>query len=195
VTFSVEAYHTANTGGDDFVFAYSTNGVNYTNMLTVTKTADDDTPQTFSMPAGLSGTVYVRVMDTYRDWSRNTTFLDTIYVDDMFIVSVGGVAGGSSQSMAALAAGSIAPLAAKGSIVAAARIESPSSVRRAAALDELFAADDAVYNSIDSAAAHPFVGSALIAPRERSSGDTVLEDLQTGLLDDQLVDDLATALI
>jgi hypothetical protein len=97
--------------------------------------------------------------------------------------------------MAALAAGSIAPLAAKGSIVAAARIESPSSVRRAAALDELFAADDAVYNSIDSAAAHPFVGSALIAPRERSSGDTVLEDLQTGLLDDQLVDDLATALI
>jgi hypothetical protein len=66
---------------------------------------------------------------------------------------------------------------------------------RAAALDELFAPDDAVYNRIDSAAANPFAGSALFAPREGSSAEKALDELETGLLDEQVLDDIATAVI
>ena len=135
----------------------------------------------------------MRVKDTDQTAGRSGT--DPIYVDDMFIVSVGGGAGGSSQWMAMLAAGSNVSTAPRSSIVAAARMESPSSVSRAAALDELFAADNAVYNSMDSAAANPFVGSALSAPREGSSAHAALDDLETGLLDEQLLHDIATAVI
>jgi hypothetical protein len=120
-TFSVEAYHTANTEGDDFVFAYSKDNVNYTNMFTLTKTADNNQPQTYALPSGISGTVYVRVKD--KDQTAGRSVMDTIYVDDMFIVSVGGVARGSSQSMAALAGGTVAPLDSKGSSVAVAMTE------------------------------------------------------------------------
>jgi hypothetical protein len=85
VTFYVDAYHTANSEGDDFIFAYSTNDVDYTDMVTVTKTADDDTDQAFYLPTGLSGTVYVRVVDT--DRTDSNTQLDSIHVDGLFIVS------------------------------------------------------------------------------------------------------------
>lgn len=81
--FWVEAHHTANSEGDDFVFAYSTNGTSYTNMVTVSKTADNGTYQTFALPTNLTGTVYVRVLDANR--TRRRTVLDTVFVDDMFI--------------------------------------------------------------------------------------------------------------
>ena len=81
VTFHVEAYHSVNSENDHFNFAYSTTGVDgtYQNILTVTKTADDDAPQTFVMPAGISGTVHVRVIDTDRtagNGSQDTLFID-----------------------------------------------------------------------------------------------------------------------
>ena len=43
----VEAYHTSNSESDNFVFAYSTTGVNgtYTDMVTVTKTSDNNTTE------------------------------------------------------------------------------------------------------------------------------------------------------
>jgi hypothetical protein len=85
VTFYVEAYHTANSEGDDFVFAYSTDDASYTNMVTVTKTSDDNTPQTYVLPSSLSGTVYIQVVDT--DHTKELTNLDVIYVDHMFIRS------------------------------------------------------------------------------------------------------------
>ncbi len=84
--FWLEAHHTANSEGDDFVFAYSTNGTSYTDMVTVTKTSDNGTHQTFALPASLSGTVYVRVRDA--DRTRRRTVLDTVFVDDMFIRTV-----------------------------------------------------------------------------------------------------------
>ncbi|MBN1796198.1 MAG: discoidin domain-containing protein [Sedimentisphaerales bacterium] len=88
VTFCVEAYQTASSDGDNFVFAYSTDDSTYTNMLTVTKTSDDNTYQSYSLPASLSGTVYIRVTDTDRtSGNRN---LDAIYVDHMYILSSGG---------------------------------------------------------------------------------------------------------
>ena len=87
VSFHVEAYRTANTEGDNFVFAYSTDNVTYTNLLTVTKTADDNILQSATLPSSLSGTVYIRVQDT--DRTKGRTSLDTIYIDQIFIRSQG----------------------------------------------------------------------------------------------------------
>ncbi|GAA5497575.1 hypothetical protein Rhal01_03771 [Rubritalea halochordaticola] len=66
VELSVEAFHDANSEGDDFVFSYSTDGINFTDLITVTKTSDDNTAQIAPLPAGVSGTVYIRVRDTDR---------------------------------------------------------------------------------------------------------------------------------
>jgi len=85
VTFYIEAYKTDNSENDDFVFAYSTNGEDWTNMVTVTKTSDDDSTQSYELPSSLSGTTYVRVKDT--DQTAGNKSLDTIYVDHMFIRS------------------------------------------------------------------------------------------------------------
>jgi hypothetical protein len=88
ITFFVEAYHTANSEGDDFIFAYSTDDISYTNMVVVTKTADDDNQQSFVLPSSISGTVYIRVTDS--DQTQGNKALDTVYVDHMFIRSETG---------------------------------------------------------------------------------------------------------
>ena len=87
-TFYIEAHHTANTEGDDFVFAYSTDDSTYTDMVTVTKTADDNEYQIYELPNDLSGTVYIRVRDTDRTGWNNAK--DTIYIDHMCIRSMLG---------------------------------------------------------------------------------------------------------
>jgi len=86
IDFYIEAYHSANSEGDDFVFAYSTNDADYTDILTVTKTTDDDTNQGFSLPNSLSGTVYIRVKDTDQTPGRKT--LDTVYIDYIYILAM-----------------------------------------------------------------------------------------------------------
>jgi hypothetical protein len=91
VMFFVEAYHTANTEGDDFRFAYSTDGTTWTTLLTVTKTADDNVAQQAALPDGLSGTVYIRVKDT--DRTARHKVLDSLYIDKMFIRSDPSIAG------------------------------------------------------------------------------------------------------
>ena len=85
VTFYVDAHQTASSDGDNFVFAYSTDDANYMDMLTVTKTSDDSTYQTFNLPGTLSGTVYIRVKDT--DQTRGNRSLDIVFIDHMFIRS------------------------------------------------------------------------------------------------------------
>jgi hypothetical protein len=82
-TFYLQAHRSANTEEDDFVFAYSTNDVNYTEMLTVSKDSDDDSYQTYTLPNTLSGTVYIRVMDADQTSSRRS--LDTVFIDHMYI--------------------------------------------------------------------------------------------------------------
>lgn len=91
VTFYIEAHHTANTEGDDFIFAYSTDNSTYTDMLTVTKTVDDNTYQSYQLPSDTNGTVYIRVVDT--DRLRGNDTLDTLYIDHMYIRS--GCGGGT----------------------------------------------------------------------------------------------------
>ncbi len=78
-TLRVEAHHTTNSEGDDFVFAYSADGNSYTNALTVTKTSDDDTEQTAALPSNLSGTIYIRVTDT--DNTQGNSVADSLFVD------------------------------------------------------------------------------------------------------------------
>jgi len=84
-TFYVNAFQTHNLENDNFVFAYSTNDSTYTDMLTVTKTSADDTYQSYVLPGGTSGTVYIRVMDT--DRTAGNGGMDRIYVDHMYIRS------------------------------------------------------------------------------------------------------------
>ena len=81
VELSVEAYHSANSEGDDFVFAYSTDGIIFTDLITVTKTSDDNVAQTAALPAGVSGTVYIRVTDTDRTVGNGNQ--DTITIDHL----------------------------------------------------------------------------------------------------------------
>ncbi|MBN1676520.1 MAG: metallophosphoesterase family protein [Kiritimatiellae bacterium] len=84
VTLGVEAYKSG-AGEDDFVFAYSTDDNLYTDLLTVTKAADDDQPQTAALPAGLSGLVYIMVADT--DRTPENQSLEAIHIDHLFIRS------------------------------------------------------------------------------------------------------------
>lgn len=86
--FEIEAYHSSNTEGDDFEFLYSKDGYFYNPMVKVTKTADDGVKQTFSIHDDISGTPYVRVVDTSD--LRKQTGLDTVYIDYMAIVAVSG---------------------------------------------------------------------------------------------------------
>jgi len=77
----VEAYRTDNGDNDNFRFAYSTNDATYSDLVTVTSS----TEQVYlaAMPAGITGTLYVRVEDTNR--ARRKTSLDQVYVDEMYV--------------------------------------------------------------------------------------------------------------
>jgi len=85
VTFYVEAYRPPNSEGDDFVFAYSTDGVNFVDMITLSKDADDNGTQFYGLPTSTQGLVTVRVTDTNR--KKGNSDLDSLYVDHIFIRS------------------------------------------------------------------------------------------------------------
>ena len=93
-TFSVEAHHTLNSEGDNFVFAYSTDNASFTDMVVVSKTADDDTAQLFALPDTLVGTLFVRVVDS--DNSKGNNVLDTLLVDSTFVTTT--IAGGGNTA-------------------------------------------------------------------------------------------------
>lgn len=85
VTFFVKAYRSAPSDGDEFAFAYSTDGIGFTDVVTVTRTSDDGSYQSASLPSSLSGSVTIRVRDT--DRTAGASSIDTIYVDHLFIRS------------------------------------------------------------------------------------------------------------
>ena len=85
VAFLVQAHHNDNTEGDDFVFAYSLDNITFFDMVVVSETSDDGGYQRFDLPAYTSGTIYVRVTDT--DMSKGNVSPDTLFVDDMHIVT------------------------------------------------------------------------------------------------------------
>lgn len=80
----VEAYRSASQDGDNFQFAYSTDGTIFTDTVIVRKTADDGLPQYFALPFSTSGTVTIRAQDTKR---TSGTGLDTLFVDQIRILT------------------------------------------------------------------------------------------------------------
>jgi len=78
-TFYLEAYRPSNSDGDNFVFEYSTDDATYNSLVTVSSATEQ--VYSVSVPA-LTGTVYVRVTDTDRNW--DFVSLDAIYVDEMY---------------------------------------------------------------------------------------------------------------
>jgi len=85
IMFYVEAYRPNNSDGDNFAFEYSTDNSTYNPLVTVNSSVE----QTYSteLPSGISGTVYVRVVDT--DRGKRQTSLDPVYIDYMYIESGG----------------------------------------------------------------------------------------------------------
>jgi len=78
---TVNAWHSDNSENDHFDFEVSTNGSNWTYMFTVD---NGDTDANYYHPlTGISGTVYIRVVDT--DQSQGNHSLDTVFVDYMMI--------------------------------------------------------------------------------------------------------------
>jgi predicted phosphodiesterase len=83
--FYVEAYRSGSE--DDFVFSYSTDGITYTNMVIINSGIEQT--QVYSFPQSLSGTIYIRVMDTNR--TKGKTSRDSLYVDQICILITDGV--------------------------------------------------------------------------------------------------------
>jgi len=85
VVFYLQAHQTVSSDGDQFRFAYSTDGVGYHDMLVVSATAEPTDYQEFVLPASSAGTLYVRVQDT--DHTAGKSDLDTLVVDHMLVVT------------------------------------------------------------------------------------------------------------
>jgi hypothetical protein len=85
VELRVEAYQTASSDGDDFQLSYSTDGLTYTSLLTVSRTWDNDSEQICPLPSNLQGTIWIKATDT--DHTRKNQLLDTLYVDCLYLVS------------------------------------------------------------------------------------------------------------
>ncbi len=82
-TLYVEAYRTG-SDNEPFTFSYSTNNSQFTDAISVTKSADDNTPQSFALPLDLyAGPIHIRVLDTNRafgDLTTSSIFIDLIAI-------------------------------------------------------------------------------------------------------------------
>ncbi len=99
VEFAVEAHH--DDTGESFQFEYWT-GLEWTLLLKVTKTADDDTVETASMPASTNGNVLVRLVDLNSSPSGPTA--GTVSIDQMFFHSVAAPALDNDVAITAISA-------------------------------------------------------------------------------------------
>ena len=82
MTLTANAWSNGSSDNDDFQFAWSTDGSTYTNAFVVSSTSNVNS-QSVALPAGLSGTVYIRVTDT--DNGQGNRALDTVFVDYLVI--------------------------------------------------------------------------------------------------------------
>jgi len=82
VTLHANAWSSGSSDGDVFIFAYSTDDLNYTDMFTVANTTDTG-EFTFLLPPSVQGTLYIRVTDSNRVAGQQN--LDTVHVDHLFV--------------------------------------------------------------------------------------------------------------
>jgi hypothetical protein len=118
-TFYLDAYHSSNTEGDNFVFEYSKDRASWTPMVTVTKTADNDVLQSYAFPQDVTGLLYVRVRDLDRTTGRIK--LDTVSIDQMYVASKAstGLSGEVARGAGLLAGGMMSVAKSGGSLVLA----------------------------------------------------------------------------
>ena len=88
LVLNAEAYHSANQEGDDFILAGSFDGQSYTDLVTVSKTSDDNNEQTTQIAGTATGAYYVKVTDT--DRTSGNSSLDSFYMDKMYITYMTG---------------------------------------------------------------------------------------------------------
>ncbi|HEX6849851.1 MAG TPA: PKD domain-containing protein [Candidatus Polarisedimenticolaceae bacterium] len=84
-TFYLDAWHSPNAEGDDFLFEYSRDRVSWTPMVTVSGTVDSGTLQSYGFGGDVTGTLWVRTRDLDRTAGRAQP--DKVYVDEMFVSS------------------------------------------------------------------------------------------------------------
>jgi hypothetical protein len=87
--FHVEGFRTNSTDGDDFRFEYSTNGGTSWSPITLPSSlplTDTNTDLVAVLPAGLQGSVLIRVVDT--DRTAGNQSLDTVRIDRLFVRSI-----------------------------------------------------------------------------------------------------------
>lgn len=82
--FMVEASRNAGVDGDNFIFSYSTDDVSYTDMSFIVD-SPSDAIYNHSLPTGLDGDVYIRVVDT--DQNIGNVEISQLFIDRMFINS------------------------------------------------------------------------------------------------------------
>ncbi|MCK4607339.1 MAG: PKD domain-containing protein [candidate division Zixibacteria bacterium] len=85
VTFYVEAYRPDNDDHDNFAFEYSLDGASFFHLVTINSAAEEI--YSASLPGGIAGTVYIRVVDT--DTTSGRQSFDSICIDFMYIESGG----------------------------------------------------------------------------------------------------------
>jgi len=83
VELHVLAHHTLNGEGDDFVFSWSSDGVVFTDVLTLTAIAPGGPPVVAALPPSLSGAVTIRVRDADRTPGNGRR--DSLFVDQLFV--------------------------------------------------------------------------------------------------------------
>jgi PKD repeat protein len=67
---------------DDFAFSWSTDNIDYTQMFVVSST-ESDNEESYMLPSGSSGTIYIRVEDT--DQTPENRVRDTVFIDHLYI--------------------------------------------------------------------------------------------------------------
>lgn len=82
MTLTANAWSSGSSDSDNFQFQWSTDGSSYTNAFVVSSTATGNV-QNAMLPESLSGTVYVRVIDT--DNTQGNSALDSVSVDYLVI--------------------------------------------------------------------------------------------------------------
>ncbi len=83
-TFFLNAWSNLSSDGDEFRFSYSVNGSSYTEMLSVTG-GDASNWYSYSLPAGISGTVTIQVSDS--DHTPGNVDLDKLSIEHMYILT------------------------------------------------------------------------------------------------------------
>ena len=107
ITLFANAWSSGSNDGDAFRFEFSTGGTNYSPAINVSATSSGNV-QSASLPTSVSGTLFVRVVDT--DRTRGNRELDSVYVDHLYVrsdLTPGSPPAAPTNLAASAAAGSV----------------------------------------------------------------------------------------